>query len=125
VRLERVAPQDTPRRVRVSLHGQGDIPLPPPGAHAMLTGHLSGPPSPAEPHGFDFQRHAWFLELGAVGYTRTPALVFAPPEDRLALSVFRLRMTLSEAVQARIPARLGPLPRLSPWGIALRWIRPS
>ncbi|MEM1235432.1 MAG: ComEC/Rec2 family competence protein [Pseudomonadota bacterium] len=107
VRLERIAPERMPGRVRVSLHGQGDLPEPLPGAHAMMTGHLSPPPSPAEPHGFDFQRHAWFQGIGAVGYTRNPAVSFAPPERGPALWIFRLRMTLSSAIQARIPGDAG------------------
>ncbi|MGR3433756.1 MAG: DUF4131 domain-containing protein, partial [Shimia sp.] len=98
-----------PRRVRVSLHGQGDLPIPPPGATAMLTGHLSAPPSPAEPTGFDFQRHAWFLGLGAVGYTRSPALVWEPPPGGAAQAVFRTRMALSAHVQAAIPGQPGAL----------------
>lgn len=77
--LERMAPDDTPRRVRVSLHGQqGFAPLTP-GATVILTGHLSGPQGAVEPGGFDFRRHAWFLRLGAVGYTRNPVLLLEPP----------------------------------------------
>lgn len=107
VRLERMAPEDTPRRVRVALHGQEGLPLPLPGSHAMVTGHLSAPPSPAEPHGFDFQRHAWFQGLGAVGYSRNPAVTFAPPEEGLALILFRTRMAMSAAIQEAIPGPAG------------------
>ncbi|MEL6548612.1 MAG: ComEC/Rec2 family competence protein [Pseudomonadota bacterium] len=107
VRLERVSPARTPLRVRVSLHGQEGLPLPQPGAHAMMTGHLSPPPSPAEPRGFDFQRHAWFQQIGAVGYTRAPALSFAAPEPGLALWVFRTRMALSAAIRAALPGEAG------------------
>ncbi|MEM1374277.1 MAG: ComEC/Rec2 family competence protein [Pseudomonadota bacterium] len=107
VRLERIAPVDTPRRVRVALHGQEGVPLPLPGAHAMVTGHLSAPPSPAEPNGFDFQRHAWFQALGAVGYSRNPAVTFAPPDDGLALVLFRTRMAMSAAIQKAMPGPAG------------------
>lgn len=107
VYLDRTPPERTPRRVRVSLHGQDGLPVPSPGSHALLTGHLSPPPSPAEPHGFDFERHAWFLKLGGVGYTRAPALIFAPPEPGLRLAVLRFRMALSAAVQAQIPGQAG------------------
>ncbi|MEM8591761.1 MAG: ComEC/Rec2 family competence protein, partial [Pseudomonadota bacterium] len=107
VRLERFEPHETPSRVRVALHGQEGLPVPQPGAHAMVSGHLSAPPSPAEPHGFDFERHAWFQGLGAVGYSRSPAVTFAPPEPGLALWVFRLRMRLSGAVQTALPGEAG------------------
>ncbi|MEL6915073.1 MAG: ComEC/Rec2 family competence protein [Pseudomonadota bacterium] len=107
VRLERVSLARTPERVRVSLHGQEGFALPQPGAHAMMTGHLSPPPSPAEPRGFDFERHAWFQEIGAVGYTRVPALSFAAPEPGLALWLFRARMALSAAITAAMPGEAG------------------
>ncbi|WOI29545.1 DUF4131 domain-containing protein [Sulfitobacter dubius] len=80
VRLDRVPPTLTPTRVRVSLHSKtpGSI-QPTPGMRVMTTAHLSPPAGPVEPGGFDFQRHAWFAGLGAVGYTRVPLLGIAPP----------------------------------------------
>lgn len=78
VKLDRVAPDDTPRHVRVSLHGRAASAEPVAGSTIMLTGHLSAPNGPVEPGGFDFQRHAWFLKLGAVGYTRTPVMLIEP-----------------------------------------------
>jgi competence protein ComEC len=82
VRLDDVSPERTPRRVRVSLHGDQRWLVPEPGARVMMTAHLGPPAGPAEPGGFDFQRHAWFLSLGAVGYTRAPALLAAPARGR-------------------------------------------
>ena len=82
--LERTDPARTPDRVRVSLHGDQHWIDPAPGLTVILTAHLSPPAGPAEPGGFDFRRNAWFARLGAVGYTRSPALVLAPPEDGAA-----------------------------------------
>jgi competence protein ComEC len=104
--LERVPPDRTPRQVRVSLHGDQGFLDPVPGMRVMMTAHLSPPDGPVEPGGFDFQRMAWFRSLGAVGYTRTPALAQAPPPD-WALAISRLRMTLSGALQAAIPGASG------------------
>lgn len=78
--LARMAPDRTPARVRVSVHGEQVITHYEPGETLIMTGHLSPPAGPAEPGGFDFQRHAWFLGLGAVGYTRTPVLRLDAPE---------------------------------------------
>ena len=86
VRLERVSPSRTPQKVRISLHkkaAQGIRPLP--GMRVMTTGHLSPPSGPVEPGGFDFQRHAWFGQLGAVGYTRVPLIGFVFASLRLFL----------------------------------------
>ncbi|MFN4158824.1 MAG: ComEC/Rec2 family competence protein [Gemmobacter sp.] len=100
-------PSRTPARVRVSLHGaaEGHVALDP-GQVVILTGHLAAPEGPVEPGGFDFRRMAWFDRLGAVGYTRTPVLLWqeaAPDEAR----VTRLRAAIRRAVEARIPGDPG------------------
>ena len=78
VKLDRVAPGDTPTRVRISLHGDAALGVAPePGLRVMTTAHLGPPGGPVEPGGFDFQRHAWFAELGAVGYTRVPLMAIS------------------------------------------------
>lgn len=104
--LERTDPARRPGRVRVSLHDAAQARVPPVGAHVILTAWLSPPQGPVEPGGFDFRRHAWFQGLGAVGYTRTPVLLLAPPEAG-ALRVTRARMALSERVQAALPGEAG------------------
>ncbi|WP_371223804.1 ComEC/Rec2 family competence protein [Roseovarius sp. 2305UL8-3] len=105
VQLDRVSPGRTPDRVRVSLHGQQGFLVPEPGQYVMMTAHLSPPGGPVEPGGFDFQRHAWFLKLGAVGYTRTPVLVRAPPDG--SQKVFAARMVVSAKVQKALPGEPG------------------
>jgi len=103
--LADVAPDRTPARVRVSLHGQQGFITPAPGMVVILTGHLTPPGGPVEPGGFDFQRHAWFEGLGAVGYTRTPVLTLEPPGP--GLWWFKMRMALSARVQAGLPGEPG------------------
>ena len=105
VRLARVSPARTPARVRVSLHGGQGFVAPAPGLWIMATAHLSPPGGPVEPGGFDFQRHAWFLQLGAVGYTRTPVLARAPPDG--SQPVFTLRMAVSDRVRAALSGETG------------------
>ncbi|MGC8202769.1 ComEC/Rec2 family competence protein [Aliiroseovarius sp. PTFE2010] len=105
--LRDVAPARTPARVRVSLHGQQGYLDPAPGQRVVLTAHLGPPEGPVEPGGFDFQRMAWFDRLGAVGYTRSPALLAAHPEARAALAIARLRTRISQGVQAQLPGEGG------------------
>src|SRR5699024_6655504 len=105
--MERMDPARTPARVRVSLHGDQRWLRPEPGRVVMMTAHLSPPPEPSEPGGFDFRRTAWFERLGAVGYTRAPVLTRAPPEGGLWLD--RLRARLSSQVQRHIPGDPGGL----------------
>lgn len=108
VRLDRFAPDRTPKRVRVSIHGDQPLDRYLPGERIMTTGHLSPPAGPAEPGGFDFQRHAYFARLGAVGYTRNPVLraAEARPGDP-SLWIFSQRMRISSAVQAAMPGEPG------------------
>ncbi len=106
--LADMAPARTPARVRVSVHGAQVLTTYRPGDTLIMTGHLSPPAGPAEPGGFDFQRHAWFLELGAVGYTRTPVLRLATPaRSGLAMHVFAMRIAISRAVQDAMPGETG------------------
>ena len=106
--LERTAPDRMPAFVRVSLHGQQGYFTPEPGQTIVTTGHLGGPEGPVEPGGFDFQRQAWFKGLGAVGYTRTPALLLYPAEaGKDGLLVNRVRRSLFLAMQEAMPGRTG------------------
>ena len=104
--LDRVAPDETPERVRISLTGGTEYLLPEPGQVVMTTGSLTAPPGPAEPGGFDFARMAYFDRLGAVGYTRNPVLLWAPP-DAGAQWVNRARTYLSNGIMAQIPGDAG------------------
>ncbi|MDH5799103.1 MAG: ComEC family competence protein, partial [Paracoccaceae bacterium] len=105
--LARVDPEKTPGRVRVSLHGKQGYITPEPGQVVILTGHLAPPSGPVEPGGFDFQRHAWFQGIGAVGYTRTPVLLWQAADPGPALFLARLRGKISGAVQAALPGEAG------------------
>jgi competence protein ComEC len=96
---------DTPRRVRLSLHGSADSAPPEPGSVVMTTAHLGPPGGAVEPGGFDFRRHAWFLKLGAVGYTRVPVVLWEAAPD--TPTVFRIRMALSARIQTALPGKTG------------------
>ncbi len=109
VRLARVRPDETPARVRISLHGDSvEGPEPVPGARVMTTAHISPPGGPVEPGGFDFQRHSWFDQLGGVGYTRVPLMLAEPVGDAgFQLAVFRVRMAVSDYVRGVLPGDIG------------------
>jgi competence protein ComEC len=105
--LDRVAPDRTPRRVRVSVQDQTLVmTAPDPGQTVLLTGHLDAPQGPVEPGGFDFARMAWFDGLGAVGYTRNPVVLWAAPAPGEQW-VNRLRTYLSNAIMAAVPGDAG------------------
>lgn len=106
VTLKDIDAERTPARVRLSLMDQAAVALPALGENVRLTGHLSPPPGPASPHGFDFRWTAWFRGLGAVGYSRMPAISLAPPEGG-KWRVHRFRMAISAKIQQRIGGQEG------------------
>ena len=103
--LFNMPPGRTPTRVRIALHGALAGSEPMPGMTVMTTAHLAPPGGPVEPGGFDFQRHAWFQRLGAIGYTRMPVLALKPPDG--SRPTFAARMALSRHVQTRLPGEAG------------------
>lgn len=107
VTLKNMPPDRTPARVRVSLHGAQNYITPVPGLRVAMTGHLSPPPSAADPGGFNFQRMAWFDRLGAVGYTRVPVLRAGPTDEGASLLIHRLRQSVSQGLQARMAGQPG------------------
>ena len=80
VLLERVltlfgwAPERSPRRARISLMATPLAEAPRPGDWVQLTATLLPPGLPVEPGAFDFARRAYFERLGAVGFSRAPAM---------------------------------------------------
>ncbi|MDP4063245.1 hypothetical protein IMCC1933_08630 [Rhodobacteraceae bacterium IMCC1933] len=71
----------------------------------LVLGSLPQPPGPAEPYGYDFQRQAWFAQLGAVGYTRSPVMFWrAAPADQGGLIVQKWRQKIGAHMAAHMPA---------------------
>lgn len=106
VTLTRVPVGRRPDRVRISLQGEQPNLQIVAGMRLRTTGHLAPPEGPTEPGGFDFQRHAWFKGIGAIGYSRLPVEILAPPSPREAM-VTRLRHHLSGAIQRARPGEAG------------------
>ena len=108
VSLKRVPPYKTPRFVRVSLHSEVGVLDPAPGSRLAVTARLSPPSGPAEPGGFDFQRHAFFRGLGAVGYSRAPAMrTGMKTEEGFKSWLFKTRIELSRLIQSRLEGQTG------------------
>ncbi len=106
VELDRLPPDRTPRLIRVSLHGDQGFLHPEPGQTVMMTASLSAPEGPVEPQSFDFRQMAYFEGLGAVGYTRSPVLLWSEP-DGAEQWIGQLRARLSAAIQRVIGGDAG------------------
>ncbi len=103
--LERMDPDVTPARVRLSLHSEIEVIDPAPGQRILVTANLSPPEGPVEPGGFDFQRMAYFDRLGAVGYARSPAVLLEA--SGYALPVDRMRSVIGGYIRHHLPGEIG------------------
>lgn len=102
--LRDVALDKQPVKVRVSVQDTEEVLLP--GQVVLTTAFLAAPEGPSEPRGFDFRRMAFFDQLGAVGYTRSPVMIWQDPEPG-AQVINRLRARLSAAIMAAVPGDAG------------------
>lgn len=109
VRIEGVAPEMTPGRIRVTL-ADGPTPLstPAPGTAVRLNAVLGPPPPPASPGAYDFARDAWFDGIGAVGFSREmpETISITRPAWRLGLilAINEARWALARKIVAATPA---------------------
>lgn len=98
-----------PARIRVSVRkGAEDLK---PGDVVSLRAVLMPPPSPAAPGDYDFGRAAYFLRLGAVGFSfGAPQLLsHHTPDwsDRVAAHIAFLRWRMTQHIHAILPGSTG------------------
>ena len=99
-------PEMMPARLRVSL-SRGAPPLTV-GDRLLVLANLSPPSGPAAPGAFDFQRVAWYQQLGAVGYALAPAVVIdhGKPSGFVRL-IDGLRADITERILKALPRAQG------------------
>ncbi len=103
-----MAQENTPERIRLSLHGFIPDDTLTAGARIAVTASVSPPSPPVEPGGFDFRRMAWFMRLGGVGYTRNPVIpAFSEPTANFRIWLFTLRMEISSKIKRSIEGQNG------------------
>jgi len=107
VRIEGLAPEDSPTRLRATVQGVA----PEPGEAIRLFVLLNPPPAPASPGAYDFGRNAYFQSMGGVafslGETRSAYLSPPPWKVRAAMAVNGLRYDLAKRIVARLGERTG------------------
>ncbi len=109
--IEGLAPEATPRRVRIALR-KSDKRLPP-GTNIEVRARLSTLPLPVAPGAYDFARAAWFDGIGAYGFaTGAPRIVDGEAPDlltRLAIAVSRTRDDASRRIHESLPGATGAI----------------
>ncbi|CAN5769588.1 ComEC/Rec2 family competence protein [soil metagenome] len=95
-----------PVRLRVSLSkGAPKLHV---GDRLLVLANLSPPAGPATPGAFDFQRVAWYQQLGAVGYALAPAVVIEPGRPNgLVRHIDALRAEVTERIMKVLPGPAG------------------
>ena len=95
-----------PARLRVSL-SKGAPPLTV-GDRILVLANLSPPSGPAAPGAFDFQRVAWYMQLGAVGYALAPAVVIDHGKPSgLVRFIDALRADITDRILKALPRAEG------------------
>ncbi len=110
--VDRLAPERTPLRARLSLRVTGAEIVP--GGWVSLKAALMPPPAPAAPGSYDFGRAAYYQGIGAVGFAFGRAHAVAParaatlPEQvETAIELLRARMTAR--IRAVLPGSNGAI----------------
>lgn len=107
VRVQGLAPDHTPMRLRVTVRGK----TPRPGDAVSVFAILNPPPGPAAPGAYDFGRTAWFQSMGGVGFelgqTRWIDLPPPPRSLRIRMAVNQFRFGLAERLVERLGPRVG------------------
>lgn len=99
-------PEMMPARVRVTLN-RGAPPLVI-GDRLLVLANLSPPAGPAAPGAFDFQRVAWYQQLGAVGYALGPAVIVERGRpDGFVRAIDALRADLAARILHVLPGPAG------------------
>lgn len=99
-------PEMMPARVRVTLNR--GAPLLAIGDRLLVLANLSPPAGPAAPGAFDFQRVAWYQQLGAVGYALSPATVIERGRpDGFVRTIDALRADLAARILHVLPGPAG------------------
>lgn len=103
--IERLEPDETPRKVRLKLYKDEGILS---GQRIKVLAKLNPPSAPVSPGAFDFQRYAFFKGLGAVGF------IYNQPEilkEASGHSHFwaKARERLSQRVEGQLEGRQGAI----------------
>ena len=100
------APEMTPVRVRVSL--TRGVPSLGVGDRLLVLANLSPPAGPAVPGAFDFQRVAWFQQIGAVGYALArPVVIEHGQPNGIVRAIDAMRADITARVLEALPGPEG------------------
>ncbi len=100
---------ETPQRIRININtSTGEDILP--GDWVRVYAVLRPPQEPATPHAFDFQRYAYFKEIGATGFSYGAAEVIHQSKSMPIPSMLEhLRVTIGNKIRERLTGTTGAI----------------
>ncbi len=110
--IGRINPRNLPQRIRITTDIQ--TPTLKPGGFIGVRVKLFPPAGPALPGDYDFARHAWYQQLGAVGYSvsdpqHTNTHETPPLDLQFATYWEKLRSAIGARVTTAIPGQTGAI----------------
>lgn len=115
VSIAGLEPYEAPRHVRITVrYGKSDANLASPGDWVRLRAVLRPPAAPAAPGAFDFQRYAFFKEIGATGFALGPPDIRQSWQETENIPDFadwlgRARLSIGNRVRSQLPGETGAL----------------
>lgn len=112
--IDRLASRQTPKRVRLRLRDSEKISRFARGQAVEIKTWLGAPPGPATPGGYDFSRHAWFDQIGAIGVAHgiepwADAPARAGVLAAIARAINRARDGIAERILHALPGKAGAI----------------
>ena len=98
--IDKLPPAETPNKIRLRVHTGKNLEMSPGDRVEVLAG-LSPPSAPVAPGAFDFQRYAFFRQIGAFGYTyETPRIIENRPPQAFTVRLEQFRGDMITRVNA-------------------------
>lgn len=97
LKIEDLSQEKTPYKIRIKLYDGSTLK---PGQKISLLGKLNPPGEPVSPYAFDFQRYAYFKQIGAVGFAfGKPEIIEDKNETILFPPIVTIRYQLTKIIK--------------------------
>lgn len=102
LKIDRLSPEDTPHSIRLKVRKADQVR---PGDIISIKAGLNPPSAPVAPGAFDFQRHSYFKQIGAFGFSYGDPVVLQRAENAFSLGLENVRQKVAARISEVIPAR--------------------
>lgn len=101
VDIENLAASKTPAQIRIKLHDGSNVAI---GDKIKVLAGLNPPSAPVMPGSFDFQRYAYFKQIGAFGFAyREPEILTQAPDRSFNIFISGLRQDIITRIEKILP----------------------